>query len=119
MKNTTPIQPHQDTATPQLTWSKQYFAEWNIFRLDEGGFLLIPPVGAGKQMICIDQYDDDEDEDGPNPNPKAYLDVLHSLCTMIIEGKTTDINIHNAVGDIEYIAHEAAGQWMQASRSET
>jgi hypothetical protein len=31
---------------------------------------------------------------------------------------TTDINIHNAVGDNEPIAYEAAAQWMQAWRPE-
>lgn len=116
MNNTTPIQPQQDTATPQLTWSKQNLAQWNIFWLDEGRVLLMPPIGAGKQMISIDP--DDDHEDGPNPNPKAYLDVLHSLCTMISDGMTTDINIHNAVGDNEPIAYEAAAQWMQAWRPE-
>lgn len=123
MNTTNPASSAQQTLAP-MNWSAQNLEKWNLIKLEEGNIIVLPPVGDGTRHMClVDQQfpadpstgiEDKEDDD--DPVVKHYMQLVHDLCTLIIEGRTQEICIHREEGTEILAPQRAVNEWFDAAK---
>lgn len=107
-----------------MNWSAQNLEKWNLIKLEEGNIMVLPPVDDGTRSMCVvDQQhradpstgiEDEEDDD--DPVVKHYMQLVHDLCTLIIEGRTQEICIHREEGTEILGPQRAVNEWLDAAK---
>lgn len=123
MNATNPASSSKQALAP-MNWSAQNLEKWNLIKQEEGGIIILPPVGDGTSRMCtvVHHLPPDEslelegEEDDEDPVVKHYMQLVHELCTFIIEGRTQEICIHREEGTEILGPQRAVVDWLNAAK---